>query len=70
MTFGWDYDPEFRCQPGGLCEHPETFSVETRLTPADSTPVPEPGTLSLMALGSLATAALRRRRRAAVTTRH
>jgi hypothetical protein len=44
MTFGWDDDATFRCQPGGICENPDTglgfFRVQTELRPVDSTPVP------------------------------
>ena len=72
MTFNWDDNATSQCQPGGICDNPAIgfFTVQTKLTPADSTPVPEPGTLSLMALGSLAIASRRRRRRrSAVTTR-
>jgi hypothetical protein len=75
FTFDWD-DPSYKCtisvddtcEPvfGGL----GAFFVGTvQLTPVDTTPVPEPGTLSLLALGSLATAVVRRRRRAVATAR-
>jgi PEP-CTERM motif len=64
--------PDVTCDPGGpsfgpLCGGP-SYALTLALNPVDSSPVPEPGTLSLMALGSLATACLRRRRRTVVTT--
>jgi hypothetical protein len=42
------------------------FAGTVKIT--DTNPVPEPGTLSLLALGSLATAAVRRRRNRPVMT--
>jgi hypothetical protein len=82
-TFGFSWDdipdvmgtlyPDVACEPGGPSFGPycggTSYSLTLSINAVDSTPVPEPGTLSLMALGSLATAALRRRRKAAVTTR-
>ena len=46
---------------GPLCGG-TTYSLQLEINPVDSSPVPEPGTLSLLALGSLATAFVRRRR--------
>jgi hypothetical protein len=73
--FGFTADAdEFQCSDG-VCEqlfggYGAFFGGTVQITPVvDTTPVPEPGTLSLLALGSLATAIVRRRRRAAVTTR-
>ena len=45
-----------------------SFSLALDIKPAGGTPVPEPGTLSLLALGSLAAAIGRRRRREVATT--
>jgi hypothetical protein len=46
-----------------------SFSLALEIKPAGGTPVPEPGTLSLLALGSLATAVVRRRRTRTNSTR-
>ena len=70
FTFDWDEDApcgvDAACEP--LPDRDLSFSVSTQLTPIDTTPVPEPGTLALLALGSLATAFVRRRRRGVVPT--
>jgi hypothetical protein len=75
FTFDWD-DPSYECTvlAEGNCEPVfgglgAFFAGTVQLTPVDTTPVPEPGTLSLLALGSLATAVVRRRRRGVVGTR-
>ena len=73
--FSFDWDTEAPCGIDAACPPPEgrdlSFSVSTQLTPVVTTPtpVPEPGTLSLLALSFVAAARLRRRWRAAVTTR-
>ena len=77
LAFSWDEieDVARDLYMGATCETDPifcgsgAFSVTLGITPVGGTPVPEPGTLSLLALGSLATAFVRRRRRAAVTTR-
>jgi hypothetical protein len=76
LAFAWD-DDSFRCGTApvpGECEAGQfvdfyagvprgsNFSLELAVTPADTAPIPEPGTLSLLAIGSAA--ALIRRRRA------
>jgi len=48
---------------GGLGGPGGAFSLNLTLAPADIEPIPEPGTLSLMAVGSAGAAWLRRRRR-------
>jgi hypothetical protein len=75
LTFDWD-DPSYQCTVSeGTCDPVfgglgAFFAGTVQITPVvDTTPVPEPGTLSLLALGSLATTIIRRRRRAAVTAR-
>ena len=77
LAFSWDEieDVARDLYMGATCETDpifcgsDEFSLTLEIKPAGGTPVPEPGTLSLLALGSLATAFVRRRRRAAVTTR-
>lgn len=77
LAFTWDdiEDVARDLYMGATCETDpifcgsDAFSLTLSITPVGGTPVPEPGTLSLLALGSLATAFVRRRRRAAVTTR-
>jgi hypothetical protein len=74
--FNWDgiQDVVTDLYNGATCETEPTlcgsavFSLTVDIAPVNTT-VPEPGTLSLMALGSLATACLRRRRTRSVTTR-
>lgn len=68
FTFDWD-DPIYQCtEVDGACEpvfggYGAFFAGTVQITPVvDTTPVPEPGTLSLLALGSLAAAIVRRRR--------
>ena len=59
--FGWDLDASSRsgrCSIEGLCG----FSVALSAVPAAPASVPEPGTLTLMALGAGAAALARRRR--------
>ncbi len=76
LAFTWDdiEDVARDLYMGATCETNPifcgsgAFSLTVEITPVGGTPVPEPGTLSLMALGSLATAIVRRRRRAVVTT--
>lgn len=73
FTFDWDAD-EFQCAGGVICGEPSdsvlrSFAGSVTITNTSPAPVPEPGTLSLLALGSLATAAVRRRRGRPVTTR-
>jgi hypothetical protein len=82
MGFSWDEVPDVigELYGGNTCAdsvaleayNPScgstNFSLELAITPVETAPVPEPGTLSLIALGSLATACLRRRRRGIVTT--
>jgi hypothetical protein len=73
--FGFDQSgDDYQCFSGnnedGSCAFGgrlPTYAGTVRIT--DVTTVPEPGTLSLLALGSLATALARRRRRAVVTAR-
>jgi hypothetical protein len=72
-SFGFDQSA-FTCltfNDDGTCNsfngRTAEFAGSVQIT--NTSTVPEPGTLSLMALGSLATAALRRRHRAVVTTR-
>jgi hypothetical protein len=80
LAFSWD-DPFFRCISGTPdCTAGEftdfytglpltgAFSLLVAVAPVGSTPVPEPGTLSLLALGA-AGAALARRRRARLEPR-
>ena len=67
-------DDEFQCftrTDEGLCfgGRNAAFAGTVQITNTNTTPVPEPGTLSLLALSSVAMAFVRRRRRAAVTTR-
>ena len=71
LTFEWDAFPNATeellgviCDPPGLgleCRMPN-FSVDLELTQIDAEHVPEPGTLSLLALGAAGSALLRRRR--------
>ncbi len=73
-SFGFTADAdEFQCTDG-VCEqlfggYGAFFAGSVQITPVGTTPVPEPGTLSLLALGSLTTAVVRRRRRVVVTAR-
>jgi hypothetical protein len=65
---------EFQCFTGtdeGLCfgGRNAAFAGTVQITNTDTTLVPEPGTLSLLALGSLSTAFLRRRRTRTNSTR-
>ena len=73
FTFDWD-DPAFQCAAGLICDQPSdsplrAFAGLVTLKDTTTAPVPEPGTLSLLALGSFATAAVRRRRSRSVTKR-
>ena len=76
FTFDWD-DDSFKCTvsvEGGDCVplfdgRSAFFAGTVQITPVGTTPVPEPGTLSLLALGSLATAFVRRRRTRTNSTR-
>jgi hypothetical protein len=51
------------CFVSGNAAWAGTVSVQYDYTPADSTPVPEPGMLGVFASGLIATATLRRRRK-------
>jgi hypothetical protein len=72
FTFDWAAD-EVACAAGplGVCDPADAgvraFAGTIQITDTTN-PVPEPGTLSLLALGSLATAAVRRRRNRPVMT--
>jgi hypothetical protein len=58
--FSFDDDPLFN---GGCADNPLrcNFSFSITAHPVDTNPVPEPGTLSLLALGSAAAGLVRRR---------
>jgi hypothetical protein len=58
FIYGWTAGPE-----GNFFGRSGSFAIDLTLTPVAMEPIPEPGTLSLLILGSAAMAAVRRRRR-------
>ena len=75
LAFTWDdiQDVTGELYMGATCETDPifcgsgAFSLTLEIAAVGGTPVPEPGTLSLLALGSLATALVRRRTKAHTT---
>jgi hypothetical protein len=64
-TYGWTpgADGAFLVSEGNFFGLSSSFALDLTLTPVAAEPIPEPGTLSLLIVGSAAAAAIRRRRR-------